>query len=199
MNVYATYNHGGVETTAHSFPGQYRTGNLTIRCDNAFLPAQIAAQCLGRRLPVRKLYCRPAGQRGGQRTHDGSFHGGARCRFGLFNRDWRLSVYATHGETVTESSIENGTLNNLVLASIDSIRLPDGSIGCRSAVARANGCVPFNIIGTGVASQEAMDWVSGTPFLRTRLKQEVVAISASGDVFDMGGPRVSGCRRGVSA
>ncbi|HEY5756221.1 MAG TPA: TonB-dependent receptor [Steroidobacter sp.] len=184
MNVYATYNHGGVETTAHSFPGQYRTGNLTIRCDNAFLPAQIAAQCTGNGFQYGSYIADlPDSVAVNERTMD-RFTAGLDAEFSLFNRDWRLNAYATHGETVTDSSIENGTLNNLVLASIDSIRLPDGSIGCRSAVARANGCVPFNVIGTDVASQEAMDWVSGTPFLHTRLKQEVVAVSASGDVFD---------------
>jgi outer membrane receptor protein involved in Fe transport len=184
MNVYATYNHGGVETTAHSFPGQYRTGNLTIRCDNAFLPAQIAAQCTGNGFQYGSYIADlPDSVAVNERTMD-RFTAGLDAEFSLFNRDWRLNAYATHGETVTDSSIENGTLNNLVLASIDSIRLPDGSIGCRSAVARANGCVPFNVIGTGVASQAAMDWVSGTPFLHTRLKQEVVAVSASGDVFD---------------
>ncbi|HEY0685687.1 MAG TPA: TonB-dependent receptor plug domain-containing protein [Steroidobacter sp.] len=188
MNVYATFNHGGVETTAHSFPGQYRTGNLTIQCTNAFLPAEIAAACANN-YPTGSMQFGsfiadlPDSVAVNERTMD-RFAVGLDAELNVFDRDWNLNAYYSNGTTVTDSTIENGTLNPLIFAAIDAVRAPDGSIVCRSELARANGCVPLNIIGTGVASQAAIDWVSGAPFLHTRLKQEVAAVSVSGDVFD---------------
>ncbi len=187
MNIYTTFNHGGVETTAHSFPGQYRTGNLTIQCSNAFLPAQTVADCASNNITSFQygtfIADLPDSVAVNERTMD-RFTVGLDAEVSVFSKQWDLNAYYSNGTTVTDSSIENGTLNNLVLASIDAIRAGDGSIVCRSEAARANGCVPLNIIGTGVASQDAIDWISGTPFLHTRLKQEVVAVSASGEVFD---------------
>lgn len=187
MNIYTTFNHGGVETTAHSFPGQYRTGNLTIQCSNAFLPAQTVADCASNNITSFQygtfIADLPDSVAVNERTMD-RFTVGLDAEVSVFSKQWDVNAYYSNGTTVTDSSIENGTLNNLVLASIDAIRAGDGSIVCRSEAARANGCVPLNIIGTGVASQDAIDWVSGTPFLHTRLKQEVVAVSASGEVFD---------------
>lgn len=187
MNIYATYNHGGVETTAHSFPGQYRTGNLTIQCDNAFLPAQTVADCASNRITSFQygsfIADLPDSVAFNERVMD-RFAVGLDAELSVFDKDWTLSAYYSHGTSVTDSEIRNGTLNNLIFASIDAIRAPGGSIVCRSEAARANGCVPLNIIGTGVASQDAIDWVSGTPFLHTRLKQEVAAVNVSGEIFD---------------
>lgn len=187
MNVYATFNHGGVETTAHSFPGQYRTGNLTIQCSNAFLPAQTVADCANAGITSFQygtfIADLPDSVAVNERTMD-RFAIGLDAEFSIFDKAWDLNAYYSNGTTVTDSTIENGTLNNLIFAAIDAVRAPDGTIVCRSEAAQANGCVPLNIIGTGVASQAAIDWVSGAPFLHTRLKQEVAAVSVSGDVFD---------------
>lgn len=187
MNVYTTFNHGGVKTTAHSYPGQYRTGNLTIRCDNAFLPAQITAACASNGITSFQygsyIADLPDSVAVNERTMD-RFTVGLDAELSVFSRPWTLNAYYSHGKTFTESTIENGTLNNFVFAAIDAIRAPNGTIVCRSAVAQAQGCVPLNIIGTGVASQAAIDWVSGAPFLDTTLKQDVAAVSMSGEVFD---------------
>ncbi len=186
-NIYATYNHGNVRTTAHSYPGQYRTGNLTIQCDNAFLPATITAACATNKITSFQfgsyIADLPDSVAVNRRTMD-RFTAGLDSQFKLFDRDWTLNAYYSHGQTYTHSSIKNGGLNNLLFAAIDAVRGPNGTIVCRSAVAQANGCVPFNIIGTGVASQSAINYVLGTPYLITRLKQDVAAVSVSSEPFD---------------
>jgi len=192
FNIYATYNYGGVRTRAHSFPGQYRTGTLTIRCDNPFLPASIPAACAappGGGAPITSFQFGsfiadlPDSIAVNKRTMN-RFTAGIDGSYSLFGSDWSLAAYFAHGKTFTESRIENGTLNNLVLAAIDAVRAPNGAIVCRSAVAQANGCVPLNVIGTGVASQSAINWISGEPFLKTWLKQDVAALSTSGELFN---------------
>jgi hypothetical protein len=64
----------------------------------------------------------------------------------------------------------------------------NGQIVCRVNVDTnpANdmpGCVPFNIMGTGVNSQSAIDYVTGTGYALIYLQQDVMAASASGNPF----------------
>jgi outer membrane receptor protein involved in Fe transport len=186
INVYGTYNHGGVRTTAHSYPGQYRTGTLTIQCDNAFLPASIRTACATNAITSFQygsfIADLPDTIAINKRNMD-RFTAGLDGKVHLLDADWTLNAYYAHGRTFTESRIENNTLNNLVFAAIDAVAGPNGTIICRSAAARAQGCVPLNIIGTGVASQSAIDWVSGVPYLDTWLTQDVAAISTSSEPF----------------
>jgi len=187
VNAYVTFNHGGVKTTAHSYPGQYRTGNLTIRCDNAFLPSQVTALCAANNITqfafgtyVKDL---PDTIAVNTRTMD-RFTAGLDGTFEMGGNEWNWSAYAAHGRTKTNSSVLNNTLNGLVTQAIDAIRDTNGVVVCRNTAARAAGCVPFNIIGVGVASESAINWVLGTPWLDTWLTQQVTAFDVSGDLFE---------------
>src|SRR3546814_14181950 len=48
-----------------------------------------------------------------------------------------------------------------------------------------NGCIPFNRLGIGTASQEARDWVLGNPFRNQKFQQDVFAANLSFDPFDL--------------
>lgn len=188
VTLYGTYNYGAVRTRAHSYPGQYRTGTLTIQCDNAFLPQSVRTACGTNNITSFQygsfIADLPDTIAVNERNMD-RFAVGLDGKYSLFGRDFTLSAYYAHGTTYTESRILNNTLNNLLFAAIDAVPGPNGTVVCRSAAARAAGCVPLNIIGTGVASQSAIDWISGEPWLRTWLTQDVAAISTSGEPFDL--------------
>lgn len=188
FTLYGTYNYGAVRTLAHSYPGQYRTGNLTIQCDNAFLPVSVRDACATNNITSFQygsyIADLPDTIAVNERNMD-RFTAGFDGSLDLFGGEWKFNAYYAHGQTYTESRILNNTLNSLLFAAIDAVEGPNGTIVCRSAAARAAGCVPLNIIGTGVASQSAIDAISGEPWLRTWLTQDAAAASTSGEPFGL--------------
>src|SRR3546814_17428296 len=57
---------------------------------------------------------------------------------------------------------------------------------CRSSLTSPdNGCVPFNRIGIGTASQEGLDYVLGNPFRNQKFQQDVFAANLSFDAFEL--------------
>lgn len=188
VNVHATFNHGGVHTKAHSYPGQFRTGTLTIQCDNAFLPEEIAQACVDNGITSFGFGTYTADLPDSVSVIDRTmnrFSVGADGTFPLGGREWSWSAYYTRGRTYTHNEVQNTILLNHMSLAMDAIRADDGAIVCRSELARDNGCVPFNIIGTGVASQAALDFVAGAPYLDTWLTQNAASISVTGDAFNL--------------
>jgi outer membrane receptor protein involved in Fe transport len=59
-----------------------------------------------------------------------------------------------------------------------------GTIVCRSSLTNpTNGCIPLNRLGTGVASQAAIDYVMGDPYRDQTFKQTVAGINLSTTPF----------------
>ncbi|HEX2762123.1 MAG TPA: TonB-dependent receptor plug domain-containing protein, partial [Rhizomicrobium sp.] len=86
---------------------------------------------------------------------------GGNGTFDLFGKSWNWESYFQHGENSTSIKIynmplsgapnafglgQNQQLSRFNLAQ-DAVFAADGSIVCRNAIARANGCVPFNPFG----------------------------------------------------
>ncbi|HEY0958755.1 MAG TPA: TonB-dependent receptor [Novosphingobium sp.] len=157
---------------------QFKLGNLSIQSDNPFLPDSIRA---------------PAGT-------------GTALTFGTWNQDigklevhndiqtyralgglqwklggsWTLDAYYQYGRTDALNEVRNETITARYNQAIDAVRNSSGTIVCRDP---ANGCVPLNIIGTGVASPQAIAWVTGTTQRDSRIEQHVVAASIQGEPF----------------
>lgn len=157
---------------------QFKLGNLSIQSDNAFLPDSIRA---------------PAGQ-------------GTSLTFGTWNQDigklevrndiqtyravaglqwklggsWTFDAYYQYGRTDAHNEVANETIIARYNQAIDAVRDSSGAIVCRDP---ANGCVPLNIIGTGVASPAAIAWVTGTTERDSRIEQHVAAASVQGEPF----------------
>src|SRR3546814_9877077 len=74
----------------------------------------------------------------------------------------------------------------------NALGVPEGTIVCRSSLTDTdNGCIPFNRLVIGTASQEASDWVLGNPFRNTKFQQDVFAANLSLDPFDLQAAPVS--------
>ena len=168
---------------------QFNQGNVVIRSDNAFLPADIRARLAALRitqfnlgttnadLPIRKT--------DNERTVE-RYVIGANGRFGLFGRNARWDAYYQKGITNTEEMARDITNNARLAMAQDAVFHPvTGQIVCRSSIANpSNGCVPFNRMGIGVNSQAALDYILGNPYREQRFTQDVAAANLSFDAFE---------------
>ncbi|WP_267393420.1 MULTISPECIES: TonB-dependent receptor [unclassified Sphingomonas] len=186
--IYATVNVAQVDTSNQPNPGAAKSG-LTLQCSNPFVPTSIQAACAASGItqfqygvsnailpnitvyPTRKQY---------------RFVGGATGRVPVLGSQWRYDVYYEHGENITDINVDNITLTPRYNAAIQAITL-NGQIVCASAVARANGCVPINIIGGTPPSAAALAYIepAAGPRQHTRQTQDVASASISGEPFSL--------------
>ncbi len=134
---------------------QWNFGNLTIRGDNAFIPASLASQLAGTTFSMGSF-----NQDLGPIiavTERSSWRAvlGANGDFDALGRNWNWDVYGqrTVNDLYFESSITN---TSRYREAIDAVRNANGVIVCRSTLTNPNnGCVPYNIFGTGVVDPNA--------------------------------------------
>jgi len=102
---------------------------------------------------------------------------------------WAWDTYWTHGETDVLSLGSNNPIIENRLNAIDAVWDPvSGDIVCRANAGGENGapgCVPMNLFGDGAPSQASLDYILGTSRIADTIKQDVVAASVSGEVFDL--------------
>ncbi|WP_105201616.1 MULTISPECIES: TonB-dependent receptor domain-containing protein [unclassified Pseudoalteromonas] len=99
---------------------------------------------------------------------------------------WDYDFSLVHG--VTDLERVNG--NNMIMANyfnaLDAVRDNSGNIVCRSEEARAEGCVPVNIMGFGAPTQEAIDYINTVSKGTSEIKQTVVSASiANGAIYEL--------------
>jgi outer membrane receptor protein involved in Fe transport len=188
--IYFTANWAQVASQFSPNPGAAKQANLTIQCDNAFLPAAIRAACASNNITSFQYGTANAIFPANINVHptrtQRRFVVGADGKFGLFGKQWSYDAYAEHGENTTNINVHDITLNTRYNNAIDAVRLADGSIGCRNTVARANGCLPFNIIGNNPVNQAAWRYIApeAGPIQRTTQSQDVASANFNGDLFE---------------
>lgn len=166
--------------------GGYGTdkANVTIRTENPFVPASVRARLQAANqtsftlgtwnadLPTRLS----ENERKVQRYLFG-FQGD----FKLLKLDWNWDGYFQKGIT---DSFENVVATNQIQIRYaqDAVLNSAGQIVCRvtrdgSTDPLAAGCVPYNRMGIGVNSPEAIDYVSGRPSRNQVFEQDVYALN----------------------
>jgi outer membrane receptor protein involved in Fe transport len=181
-----------------------RLGNITVRADNPFLPAEITnalaaagASSFGfgttnmNNISLdRPLSLDDFEQSLGipVATTRRTLARGVLSFEGKLGGDWRYNAYAQHANVI----VNQQTLNNTIIANynraIDAVRNGAGQIVCRvnADASTANddpACVPLNIFGVGVADPAAIAYTNVRPgenFQRQDLKQTVLALSFEG-------------------
>ncbi len=175
------------ETLFNAGP-QFSTGRV-LRGDNAFLVRALGAQAAGINtvtvgttqsdLPFRKLNNTRDVQR-----YTGGFEG----EFEAFGSTAVWNAYGQYGETNANEQLRDIIINTNYNNAIDAVAapagnalgVPAGTIVCRSTfTAPGNGCVPLNILGTGVTDPAAIDYVLGEPYRDQTLKQTVAGVNLS--------------------
>ena len=167
---------------------------IVIQADNAFLPASVKAQmtALGLKsftMGTSNADMPASGSRNERETE--RYVVGAKGDFDALGLKVDWDGYYQHGVTDTTEQL-TPTWNNARLAlATDAVTNPaNGQIVCRSTLTDpANGCVPLNRFGVGVASQAALNYVLGTPLRTQEFKQDVAAINfRSGSIPGWAGP-----------
>jgi hypothetical protein len=185
-----------------SVADQYQQANLTMSCSNPFLPTSVMNACAANHITTFQY-----GTNVQDLDSDSNVGGdnavvtrtmrrftvGANGGFGAFGTDWTWNGYAEHGENDTSDVLTNMLIIPLFKQAINATLAPNGSIVCASPVAQAQGCVPLNIFGTGVADPRALNWVEGNekhgPYLNTQQREENAQINFNGDpISDWAGP-----------
>ncbi len=190
--IFATVNIARVSSSSIPNPGAFKNANLTIQCDNAFLPAAIPAACAANGItsfqfgtsnanlpkfitvrPVREQFRYVLGMNG---TID------------FIGSEWDYSTYAQFGISHTNIDVDDITLTPRYNAAIDAVRDPvSGQIVCRSSVARAAGCVPINSFGNATHSAAALAYITpeNGPMQRSRQREFAFGYSISGEPFKL--------------
>lgn len=140
-----------------------RFGNITIFSGNAFLRPEVQA-ALGSTASF--TLGRQGLEQGGKYidmlTDAFSVSAGVSGQVGE-GWDWRL--YYGHGESRLRATHQRNGENVRLYAAIDAVRDPTtGAIVCRVSLTNPGlypGCTPFNILGQGAASREAIEYVFG--------------------------------------
>lgn len=164
------------------------TGNVTIRVDNAYLPASVRSQMQALNLTSFAMGTTNNGipAAGSNNTRKVSrYVVGAEGSFGMLDRGWDWDTYYQTGTADTDELLTN-TWNNarMALAQDAVVHPTTGAIVCRSSIAAPdNGCVPINRMGFGGVTQDAIDYIMGPaqPYRAQKLEQSVAAINLSTD------------------
>ncbi|NIJ35185.1 outer membrane receptor protein involved in Fe transport [Sphingomonas oligoaromativorans] len=181
--IYATVNVARVRTSNQPNPGMARSG-ITLQCANPYVPTAIQDACAADGITQFQYGVSnailPNIKVSPERTQY-RFVGGADGKFTALGSDWSYDAYYEHGENVTDIRVQNMTLVPRYNAAIQAINL-NGQIVCADPVARANGCVPINIIGGAPLTAEQLAYIQpgNGPFQHTRQTQDAASISLNG-------------------
>jgi outer membrane receptor protein involved in Fe transport len=162
------------------------TGNLTIRRDNAYLPASLGARMdqLGlSTFSFGRITQQPTvGELADVTRQTYRFATGLNGHLGS---NWTWDAYYQYGHTNFRLiSPHNPIPTNFVLA-IDAVRDGNGNIVCRSTLTNpTNGCKPANPFGNGLMSADSIGYFTGTSDSSTDLDQNVVAANVQGKLFN---------------
>ena len=186
-DLYFTANVADVTSSNTPNPGAPKNANLTIQCENPYLPASIKAACLTNNITSFQYGTGNASFPRWISVHpkrkQERFVVGAEGTFDSLGTNWAYNGYYEHGTNHTDLYVSDIMLNNRYNAAIDAITLPDGTIGCRNPAARASGCQPLNIIGNVQQSAGALAYVlpAAGPQQHTRQTQQVGSFNISGE------------------
>ncbi|WP_228610936.1 TonB-dependent receptor [Alkalimonas sp.] len=103
---------------------------------------------------------------------------------GAINDNWMYDFYMTSGHVQADTEWYGEMYEDRFYDAIDAIEL-NGQVVCRDEIARAQGCLPLNIFGRGLYSDDAYDWVSTDAIRRSSIQQHVVGAAVSGDIMEL--------------
>jgi outer membrane receptor protein involved in Fe transport len=173
---------------SNAYPNDNYFGGLTIRTDNAYLPAAVRtqAQALGLTTITMGTSLTELGPNSILTKHKLLRNVvGANGKLDALDTTWTWNAYFQSGVSMSSESSLNTLYFPGFTAAVDAVVNPaNGSIVCRSTLtAPNNGCVPYNVFGTGVASAASKQYVVGISHRNQRFVQNVEAASITGEPF----------------
>jgi outer membrane receptor protein involved in Fe transport len=182
-------------------------GGITIKADNAFLPASIKTAMAAQGLSSLNLGSTNSGfpESGSLNGREAwRFAGGFDGTYNLLNTDWKWDLSGQIGWVDTREQ-ETPVYNNARIAlAQDAVVAPAGNaagiaagtIVCRDTLTNpGDGCSPLSRIGVNgglqdpASFQKGLNYVLGTPFRTERLSEQDYSFNVSGAPFeDWAGP-----------
>jgi len=104
---------------------------------------------------------------------------------GTFDNGMDWDLYYSSGFSDRMQYSQNYNAINMRYA-LDATTDANGKPVCTDTIAKAQGCVPINLFGLMVASDEAVDYVQATTSRQSKNKQKVFAGNVSGDILETG-------------
>jgi len=146
----------------------YYTGSITVTNQNPFIPTAVATSMAAQGITSFKMGTTLGDVAGTAPTYDRSVERyliGGDGNFQALGTNWKWDAHASYGYDRGYSAAVNTIENAQFAQAIDVVRSPTtGQIVCRSTLTNpSDGCVPFNLFGTGVNSQAAINYVTSLP------------------------------------
>ena len=188
FNVYAEYQWARSYDTGTVNPFR-RSANITIQRDNAFLPASVRAQMVTQNITSFGMGSSNADIGRGEVENIRDLQRwaiGVEGKFDLLGSGWSWDAYYQQSRNVVDSALYKTAIDVAVFnRAVDAVVSPTtGGIVCRSTLTNpTNGCVPYNVFGTGVNQPAAIAALNGTSTRRDIMKQNVAALNFSGEPF----------------
>lgn len=170
-----------VEQTQH-----FNIANISVPIDNAFLPESVRSQMQALNLSSLTLGHFNSDLPPTEAINENTVYNITAGIDGEFGMDWDWSVYGVYGRTELDTD-QISSINANFAQAIDAVVDPSsGNVVCRSTLTNpGNGCVPYNILGIGVNSQDAIDYVMGVSPLDQVLEDWTVGLDLRGTLFEM--------------
>jgi len=102
-----------------------------------------------------------------------------------FDGEWEWDLSLGYGKSSQRQTRYNELYVQNWRDAVDTEKLNDGTIQCKSAEARANGCVPLNMFGEGSITPEAANYIRANPTINSDIEQVTVLGYIAGDLFTM--------------
>ena len=105
---------------------------------------------------------------------------------GYLAKTWSYDAYVLYGKTEREQVNVDNVIRQRYFQSMDAVYLNDGSIGCRSADARANGCIPTTLFGAGNVDPVAAEWFTTDSVSTSKIQQTVANFTiTNSELFEL--------------
>ncbi|MBS0422759.1 MAG: TonB-dependent receptor [Proteobacteria bacterium] len=184
ITAYGNVDYGYSGFSERSIPSD---DTFTIQADNAYLPASLRQALttagetsfdFGRSLEDYGV--------GGIMQRARTWQGVAGARGKLIG-SWTFDASFSYGSTRNLTLFTGDIIRANRLLALDAVVDPTtGGTVCRSTLTDpTNGCVPLNLFGVGSASQQAINYISGTSVRDWEQQQQVGDLTVRGSPFDL--------------
>ncbi|MET0271871.1 MAG: TonB-dependent receptor [Phenylobacterium sp.] len=174
----------GTRTRAESTNNyNYNNADITIRQDNAYLPANIRAAMVANNLATIRIgRLNPETGINSNISRNEYYRAGAGLK-GAFSEVWTWELGANYTYALAQNTgAFNRNQANWTNA-LDAVIGPNGTPVCRSTLTNpTNGCVPANIFGEGAVSAAAVAYVTGTSYQRSFSRSVNVNANVAGEL-----------------
>ncbi|MFC4256223.1 TonB-dependent receptor [Altererythrobacter xixiisoli] len=185
LEVYGQFGWSRAKTDMITTP-MFQFGGLTITRENPFLPESIGARMDELGLTTLDVGTWNQDIGGLPYKADRNLYRyviGTKGEFDMLGSDWQWDAYWNRNVSDFKQELYI-PINANYRRAIDTVMGPNGVPICRSTLTDPNnGCVPLNILGTGVASTGALNYVNGTAWLDATITQDTYAATLQGEPF----------------